>query len=453
VTDAPTVCIVGGGILGVSLAYRLAQRGAAVTLLERGDSLGGLAGSIDLGGHRVDRFYHVILPSDSRMIETAEELGLGGALRFSPTGVGFLIDGQLHPMNGVGDFLRFRPLSPPQRLRLAWFIAQCQVRGSVESLDDVPLLDWLRRHCGSAVVERIWRPLLESRFDGRPEGLPATYLWARTRRMSSARKGRGGGEQMGCLEGGHQTLIDAMAAATIDRGGQLETGAAVERLLIGDDGGIDGVVVGGAERRFDVTILAVQPPVLRTLLPPSHDSLLADYAARYLGVCCVVLEMRRSVMPFYSINICDPTPVTTVVETSHVVGTEHTGGHRLLYVPRYVDQDSRDLHDDEEAVCERYVSFLERALPGFSRDDVVASTVQRARYVEPVHELGAGRRIPPVFGVVPRLALASSAQVYPWLLNGESVMRMADGVVAGVADRLGLDGPARVLAPPVGVPA
>jgi protoporphyrinogen oxidase len=62
------VGIVGGGILGTILALRLQQQGAQVTLLERGSSLGGLAGAFDFNGHLVDRFYHVIVPSDVRFL-------------------------------------------------------------------------------------------------------------------------------------------------------------------------------------------------------------------------------------------------------------------------------------------------------------------------------------------------------------------------------------------------
>ena len=63
--SAPRIGIVGGGVLGTSLALRLAQAGAEVTVIERGPSLGGLAGTMDFGGHQVDRFYHVITPADS----------------------------------------------------------------------------------------------------------------------------------------------------------------------------------------------------------------------------------------------------------------------------------------------------------------------------------------------------------------------------------------------------
>ncbi len=97
----------------------------------------------------------------------------------------------MHDFNGIGDLLRFSPLSPPARLRLGMFVAQCQLRSSYEKLETIPLETWLRRICGNQVWERIWKPLLDSRFDGDPSGLPATYLWARTRRMSGAPQRQG----------------------------------------------------------------------------------------------------------------------------------------------------------------------------------------------------------------------------------------------------------------------
>ena len=68
------VGVVGGGILGTVLALRLAQAGAEVTVLERAPSPGGLAGSMDFGGHRIDRFYHAITPADRHLIGLAAEL-------------------------------------------------------------------------------------------------------------------------------------------------------------------------------------------------------------------------------------------------------------------------------------------------------------------------------------------------------------------------------------------
>jgi protoporphyrinogen oxidase len=434
--SSPRVAIVGGGILGVVLAYRLAQRGAAVELYERAAHPGGLASSMQLAGYEVDRFYHVILPSDQNMIGLAEEVGLGDALRFRPSGVGFLSGGELYPFNGLGDFARFPVLTPAQRVRLAWFVAQCQARRSIGKLDDIPLESWLARHCGRGLSERIWQPLLDSRFDGRPEGLPATYLWARTRRMGSARKSGRGAEEMGSLEGGHQRLIDRLVERARDLGATVHTGRAVDGLTM-TAGAVDGIVTGGEAIPYDLVIATLPPPLLPALLPDSLQPLLEPYPKRYLGVVDLVLALRTSPIPYYSINICDPTPVTTVVDTSHVVGTDHCGGLHLVHMPRYCDVTAPEHDEANDSVYRRFTDFLATASPGFRHEDVVDWTVQRARIVEPVHGLGAGRRIAPVWPVA-GLGLASNAQIYPSLLSGESVSLFAQATAEAAAERLGL---------------
>lgn len=436
---APRVGIVGGGILGTVMALRLAQAGAEVTVLERAPSLGGLAGTMEFGGHVVDRFYHVITPADQRMIALAQEVGLGDDLRFAPAGVGFFIDDALHDFNGIGDFLRFSPLTPWQRARLGWFVAWCQLRSRYAGLEDLPLRRWLQRQSGRAVTERIWRPLLDSRFDSRHDELPATYLWARTRRMSKARTGTGRGEQMGHVVGGHQRLIEGAATLAAKLGVRFSLGAGVEGLALGD-GEVRGVRVDGEELPFDLVVATLQPPALRFLLPQALHGLLDAYPRRYLGVVCVVLKVPRSLTPYYSINICEPTPITTVVETSHVVGTQHTDGLRLIYLPKYCDPDAPEHSEDDEVLLERFTGMLARMAPTFHRSDVVDWTVQRAKLVEPVHAVGVRPRVAPIFPGVSGLALASSAQVYPRLLNGESVIGLADDVAAQAAARLGLAG-------------
>ncbi len=434
-TSQPHIGVVGAGILGTVLALRLAQGGAKVTLLERAPTPGGLAGSMDFEGHRVDRFYHVVVPSDERMIALADELGLAAELHFTPVGVGFFVDGEMHPFNDLGDFLRFSPLSAMSRARLAWFVLQCQLRKDYAALENVPLEKWLTRHCGKATVERIWRPLLDSRFDGKHEELPATYLWARTNRMRSAR-GRGGGERMGAIAGGgHERLVLAAARRARELGVRIRLGAGVEGLIL-DETGVAGVRVDGEEERFDLTIPTLQPPALRRLLPPQLHDLLGAYPKRYLGVVCLILKLRRSLLPYYSVNICDDTPMTTVVETSHVVGTAHTDGLRRAYLPKYCDPSAPEFSEDDESIYRRFTAMLGRLAPAFTHDDVVAWTVQRAPLVEPVHALGHTPRSAPIWPAgVQGLALASASQVYPRLLNGESIIGLAEAVAAQALQR------------------
>jgi protoporphyrinogen oxidase len=420
----------------MTAAYRLASAGVDVELFERSTDLGGLVGAFDLDGRRTDRFYHVVLPTDDRVIGLATELGLGERFRFRPVGVGFYDDGRLFSMSSLREFLAFPLLPFHDRLRLGAFVARCQLTSSHEALDEVSLESWLRRLCGRRMVDRLWRPLLDSKFDGRFDDLPATYLWARTRRMSKTRDSAGR-EVMGWLEGGYETLIAALESAIRSRGGTIHVGAAVDSIT-GTAAGATGLVVDGRQRSFDAVLSTLVPFQARALLAPALAAAAPEDHCRYLGVVCLVLRTKRSVSPYYTLNITDRrVPLTTVVETTHVVDPAFAGG-TLLYVTKYVDPSHADLSRPVEDVQRDYLGYLKTIFPTVRDEEIDAAVVQRARAVEPVHLIGGASRLPSMFPV-PRLGMASTAHVYPETVNGQAVIGVADRAAAGILQQLQLE--------------
>jgi protoporphyrinogen oxidase len=429
----PTVGIIGGGILGLTSALRLLQAGVDVSLFERSHDLGGLVGSFDFDGYPVDRFYHVVLPTDDRVRGLATELGLGERFQFRPTAAGFYDDGRLFSMSSPRELLTLPLLRLHDRLRLGAFVARCGLIKTHEKLDETPLVEWLLRLCGRSVVERLWKPLLDSKFDGHFDDLPATYIWARTRRMASTRD-KAGREIMGWLEGGYTTLIDALEERVLALGGTIERGVEVERICHGPQG-VNGVAVDATVRTFDHVVCTLAPPLARRLLPTQIADVAADANFRYLGVICVLLRTSRSVSPYYTLNITDRRiPLTTVIETTHVVDPAQTGGH-LVYAAKYVDSSSAELSRPPDILDAEYRGHVRTIFPDLRDDEILGSVVQSARVVEPVHLLGGEKRVPALFPV-PGLALASTANVYPEIVNGQSVIGVADRVVAGLLERL-----------------
>jgi protoporphyrinogen oxidase len=427
-----SVGIVGGGILGLTAAYRLLQEGVEVTLFERSNDLGGLVGSFDFAGRPADRFYHVILPTDDRVRGLAGEVGLGAEFQFRPTLTGFFDDGGLSSMSTLREFATFPLLAPHDRARLAAFVLRCQRTKNGDALDETPLLDWLRRTCGKRTVERLWLPLLDSKFDGRYDDLPATYLWARTKRMSRTRDASGR-ELMGWLQGGYQRLIDALVEQIRYLGGTIRAGVTVDAIA-GSSRRVEGVVVDGVFESFDQVLCTLLPPQAERLMPTDVAALAPDHC-RYLGVICVIARVEHSVSPYYTLNITDRRiPLTTVVETTHVVDPAFAGGH-LVYAAKYVDPGHADLSRPAADVERDYLDYTTRIFPRLERGAIQAVSVQRARMVEPIHLLGGRRRIPSMFPVN-GLAMASTAHVYPEIVNGQAVIGVADRAVAGLLERL-----------------
>src|SRR5437764_4940140 len=131
--------IVGGGLLGLALALRLAQRGYRVTLLEAAEHVGGLADAWQLGDVTWDRHYHVTLLSDAHLRGILQELDLDDDMQWVQTRTGFLVDGRLHSLSSIWDFLKFQPLGLTDKLRLAWMIWRASRIPVCQILDQRPV--------------------------------------------------------------------------------------------------------------------------------------------------------------------------------------------------------------------------------------------------------------------------------------------------------------------------
>ncbi|HEX2171957.1 MAG TPA: FAD-dependent oxidoreductase, partial [Dehalococcoidia bacterium] len=69
--------ILGGGVLGLTAALRLAERGHRVTVYEKEPEAGGLAAGFRVRDAWLEKFYHHLFESDTAIIALIRELGLG----------------------------------------------------------------------------------------------------------------------------------------------------------------------------------------------------------------------------------------------------------------------------------------------------------------------------------------------------------------------------------------
>src|SRR5580698_470193 len=108
---AKRTAIVGGGMLGLALALRLLEKGEHVTILEAAPELGGLTVPFAIGDFTWDRFYHIIVPRDHRLLALLGDLGLESEINWSTPKTAFYTDGGFHSISNVFDFLSFKPLN------------------------------------------------------------------------------------------------------------------------------------------------------------------------------------------------------------------------------------------------------------------------------------------------------------------------------------------------------
>ena len=110
-----------------------------------------------------------------------------------------------------------------------------------------------------------------------------------------------------------------------------------------------------------------------------------------------------------------------------------------MYLPKYTAPDSPLQKMTDEEVRELWLHHLELMFPQFERRWIRYFLVQRARYVEPLHPLNGTHLIPPIHAPIKNLYLATNAQIYPTLTNGESISQKAREIAELILSEMQLE--------------
>ena len=435
-----SVAVVGGGLLGLTAALRLAQAGVRVTVFEAAPQSGGLASAWTIetptGPLTWDRFYHVTLASDLALRGLLRELGLGDEIAWTTTRTGYFSGGALAPVSSPMDFVRLPGLSPWAKARLATTIARGAVARDWRALERMSVEHWLTRWSGAATFRRFWVPLLESKLGDSWRDANAAFIWATIQRLTAARRAGVGDEQFGAVAGGYARVLDAVVARLDTLGVVVHVGSAVTRVGSepADGGGVQ-VTVGGATHPFDRAVLTTTPRVAAQVCDQLPDRVRTAMAGvRYQGVICASVILRRPLSPYYLTYLMDDLPFTAVVEMTALIPPAWIGGRSLVYLPRYVASDDRWFERPDAEIEAEFLAGL-ATVHAIGPEDVVAVRVARAREVFPLPVLRYSETAPSIETGVTGVSLVSSAQIVNGTLNANETIGQAERSVAHLLGR------------------
>lgn len=432
------VVVVGGGVIGCTTALRLAEAGCTVTLLEAAPVLGGLASSwtFDVphapsGGVTWDRFYHVILGSDTAWRGVLAELGLDESIVWSPTRTGASADGAVRSVSSPLDLLRFRPLSPLSRVRVGLTVLVASRLRDGRALETRPLEPWLRKWSGDAAFERFWLPQLRAKLGDNYTDVSVAFVWATAQRLLRARRSGLGDERFGYVPGGYAAIMRRYCDALIAAGVKVRTGTSVETVQeVAPGAGDHGVRVclsdGESIDAHDV-VMTVSARAITAMVPTLTAAERTRLAAvRYQGVVCVSLLLRRPLSAFYLTYLMNGSILTGVVDMSSLVQPVELADHGLVYLPRYQSPTDPLFDASDIEITEKFVAALQVEYPSFNPVDVVASKVARAREVFAVPTLGYSAAVPRTRTSIGGVWLITSAQIEQATLNVDESVRVAE---------------------------
>ncbi len=400
--------ILGGGSLGLMTAYRLTQAGQSVTLFEQEPVAGGLASGFHASSDEqvwLEKFYHHLFRSDTTVIQTIAELGLSERLEWARPRSVCLINGKTEQLDSPLSLLRFNPLRPDERVRVAAVLAFLKVANPAW-LEDKTADAWLRRWMGKRPYGMLFEPLFLGKFGAMKEEIALPWFWARIHDRTT---------QLGYMRGGFQHVYERLVERIMQQGGKVLLSTSVEQV-----GQVEGntqwqVQTNQGKWEFDRVISTLPTRLSCRLIP----ALSADYRAKYdwgqaYGAHCLVLALKRQLTDSYWINICDSGyPFTGLFEHTNFRSPAEYDGKHLLYLGNYRPMSDPLFTQSKEEVMAEFLPHLQRLVPSFTSEDVEESWLFKAPFAQPIVTREYREHIPPLATPLAGLWLANMFQIYP----------------------------------------
>ncbi len=425
-TESPQrqrIGVIGAGMTGLTAAYKLLQSGFDVVLLEATEQPGGMVTSFKLGREQIEYIYHHIFTSDHHVIELASELGLSEHLSWYQSREALFSGNRHYPFSAAGDLLRFGGMSLLSRLRTGLTVLKAGRISNWRALEKKTAAEWLCRHSGRQAFNRLWKPLLKSKFELDAEEISAVWIWNKFKLRGQSRDKTGGNSRLGYMKGGFGTLVNKMADAIEKRGGQIyygHTAMSITRELtpgsqpryrieciLADCSSVafevDAVIATTSGRQFANMAAGLDLP---------DDYMKQARGLRYKGDLCLVLRLKKSLSPYYWTTVCDNLPFVVVVEHTNLTGIGRYGGH-VVYLSRYLDVSTPLWTQPDSEIFQQFKQGLLGMYPDFNPRDIIDWRLRRTRFAQPVISCDYSESMPAMDTPDAGIKLAGMAQIYP----------------------------------------
>lgn len=406
------IAVIGAGATGLTAAWKLSEKGHAVTVYEKTGQLGGLAAAISVGNDHLDVFYHHIFTNDAIFIDALKELGLENELKwYEPSNV-IYINKKIYPFTSPMDLLMFKPLSFISRIRMGLMVLQARFVKDHLAIENTTAREWIIKRGGKECYDLVWEPLLNSKFDVDTGNISATWIWNKFKLRGGSRGKNISKELLGYLEGGFVKTYEAMSAKIREKGGEIRLNCPVQE--IGKDNDIFRVKGDGITEQYDRVIFTASPEKLSYVMKGMGKTYLDMLRKiKYKANICMILELKESLSPYYWMTVADKElPFVLVIEQTNLI-KDHKYGSHIVYLSRYLDPANELFQKEDEVIQELFIDGLKKVFPNFSEDWILKVHVNRTMDAQPVVRTGYSKLIPDVETPMKGLYLASMAQIYP----------------------------------------
>lgn len=382
------IVIFGGGLTGLSAAYYLSQKGNEITIIEKMERVGGLAGGFKQPKWKweIERTYHHIFKNDTAILALSKQIKFDTFTFSTPTTASLFGERnnyRIFPVDSPKDFLLLPELSPVSKLRAGFTLVFLKLSPYLTWYEKISSSEFLKKTMGREAWTVLWEQLFQKKYGVYVNTILAAFIWARIKKRT---------QQLGYPTGGFQSFVDAVAQADKQNGVSIITSSSVQSVQKIKRGYEVKTINNGGEQntyKADIIISTLPFPVSCQIM---ENVLGQDYAReqnkrKYLFAVNLILKTKEPILSnTYWLNVgAKDIPIMCIVQHTNFIDPKEYGGDKICYVAWYVEKGSDLLTKNGKELLDFVLPHLKNIAPHLNETPEVIELF-KAPYAQPIFD-------------------------------------------------------------------
>lgn len=396
------IAVLGAGFTGLTAALELSKKGHEVTVFEKEEQVGGLAGGFKekAWDYYLDFVYHHLFTNDRAAINLAKEVNQK-LTTYSPL-TKVLVRGELLPFDSPQALLVFPYLPLIDKIRTGFGLFYLRYLSNLSKLNDLAL-PWLKKVMGNKVTKLIWEPLFLGKFGDYSAAISLSWFGARIKKRTP---------KLIYPEGGFQEFANKIALKIEENSGKIIFNTKVTGLTKTATG--FEIKTNRQNYQADQVICTLPSQITLTLSPNIPNQIKKLSKIPHLSSLNLILELDQ---PFfkdqtYWLNITDQSfPFLALVEHTNLIPAKYYSGKHLLYIGNYLPDNHPYSKMSARDLLKIFDPFLQKINPNYTLNAMHYTLFKNA---QPVVTPDYKNLLPEIKTDWSGFYLANMDLVYPW---------------------------------------
>lgn len=372
---------------------------------------GGMAKCIKYNETKIEKHYRHIFKSDKYVIELLKEFNLTNKMQWNETKMAYYSKRGLYEFGTPISLLKYKPLTFIEKIKFGISIIKIKLIKNYKELEKYTAEQWIKKNCGEKVYNKIWEPLLITKFGKKKNEISMAWLWGKINLRSSSSTTRG--ERLGYLEGSFEILTKEIEKNLLKNNCKFKLNTNVTNVYKRNG---KYIVQSGNEEEYDFVISTVPydicTKILQQLLTEEENKKMQEL--KYTSAKTLLIYSKKQLTPFYWINIGDTNiPFGGIIEHTNMINNQKYNGTHIIYISNYMEKTDKFYKMSPTELLNEYFPYLIKINKDLKKEDILQIQCFEEECAQPVITTNYSNKVLSTQLQEKGIYIANMAQIYP----------------------------------------